>query len=136
MAVSGGMAPIYAPGAVVSMAVSAAVTQGNLVEVTGNNTIGPAGAASRKVVGVALQTASASGDVISVQVVGMIVKLKANGTITAGDECFPAAAGDASVLAASGAAYVQAEANGARAVVGIALEGAATTVQFKAMVTS
>ena len=121
MAVSGGIHPVYTPGGRVSFAVSAAVTAGQLVEVTGDKTVGPAGAGSRKVVGQALQTASASGDVIPVQIFGFISNLTASGAIAAGDEVNPAAAGAVATLAASGAAYVQAEANNARSIVGVAL---------------
>lgn len=134
MAVSGGSQVVYKPGSIVSMKVSAAVADGDLVEVTGDLTVGPAAAGSRKVVGRAMQAADAANDIIAVQIFGYIAKLKANGTVTAGDELIPAAAGDVSTFAASGAAYVQAEANNARAVIGVALEGAATTVMFKALV--
>lgn len=127
MAVSGGKNAVYKPGSIVSFAVSAAVTAGQLVEVTGDKTVGPAGAASRKVVGVALQTASAVGDVIPVQIFGFIFNLTASGAIAAGDEVNPAAAGAVATIAASGAAYVQAEANGARSIVGVALQAIANT---------
>lgn len=134
MTVSGGSQVVYKPGSVVSFAVSAAVADGDLVESTGNMTVGPAGASSRKVIGRAMQAADTAADIIAVQIFGYIARLKANGTVTAGDELIPAAAGDVSTFAASGAAYVQAEANNARAIIGVALEGAATTVVFRALV--
>ena len=127
MAVSGGSNPVYTPGSKVSFAVSAAVTDGQLVEVTGVRTVGPAGAASRKVVGRAMQSGSAVGDVIQVQIFGFIANLTASGTVTAGDEVTAAAAGAVVTIAASGAAYVQGEANGARAIVGVALDTFTTT---------
>lgn len=121
MAVSGGQNPVYFPGSRVTFAISAAVTAGQMVEVTGNMTVGPAGAASRKVVGMAMQTGSAVGDKIAVQIFGFIARLTASGAIAAGDELNPAAAGAVATLAAAAAATLG-DINNARSVIGVALE--------------
>lgn len=142
MAVSGGVNPLYTPGSKVSMAVSAAVTAGKLVEVSGSNTIATASQNSRKVVGVALQSASASGDIISVQLLGYIFKLKAEGAVTAGDELAAGGTGgegDVSTLAVDTTATlnettVEAAMAVARAVVGIALEDIADEGTGKVLV--
>ncbi|RDI73306.1 hypothetical protein Gocc_2906 [Gaiella occulta] len=127
MAVSDGVNPLYTPGAKVTMKVSAAVTAGQLVEVSGSGTIGPAAANSRKVVGVALQTGSAANDLIAVQLLGYIFKLKAAGAITAGDEVSAGAAGTVATQAAAAGATA-ADINNARSVIGVALENIADTV--------
>jgi hypothetical protein len=72
---------------------------GQLVELTGNRTIGPAGAASTKTVGVALQSC-ASGDVIAVATRG-VWPMKASGAIAAGDTLVAAAAGAVSTAGAT-----------------------------------
>ncbi len=128
MAVTGGMTPVYLPGSRVSMKISAAVTAGQLVEVTGNMTVGPAAAASRKVVGVALQTGSAANDIIAVQIAGYVFRLKASGAVTAGDQVGAGAAGAAITVAGGATADVT------RSIVGVALEGAADTALFRAVV--
>lgn len=138
MAVSGGAVPAYAPGSPApTFAVSAAVTAGRLVEISGNMTVAHAASGSRKVIGMAMQSASAVGDKIGVQLFGDVHNLTAQGAVTAGDELVAGAAGDGrvSTLAASGAGYVQAEANTARAIVGVALEGIADGLLGKVMVT-
>ena len=85
MAVSGGVNPVYRAGDIVSFAVSAAVTAGALVEVSGQKTVAIPAAASKKIVGVALQAGSAVGDVIGVKILGDIFNLKAEGAVSAGD---------------------------------------------------
>ena len=57
--------PIYKPGQAITLAASATITGGQLVEVTGSGTVGPAGAASVKVVGVAAFDA-ANGDNVTI----------------------------------------------------------------------
>jgi hypothetical protein len=120
MAVTGTYNVVYRPGAIISLAVSAAVVAGNLVEVTGNMTIGPAGAASRKAIGVALQSGSVSGDIIAVQLAGYVVRLINSGGVTAGDQVGAAAAGQVVTVAGGATADV------ARSIIGVALEGATT----------
>ncbi len=121
MAVSGGKNPVYTPGMRVSMKISAAVTAGQLVEVSGDGTIGPAGANSQKVVGVALQSGDAANDIIAVQVLGYVFNLVASGGITAGDEVSAAAAGKVATQAAASGATAT-DINKARSVIGIALD--------------
>lgn len=125
MAVSGGANPVFSPGSIVPFAVSAAVTAGRFVEVSGQKTVAPASAGSRKVVGVALQTADAVGDVIPVHLLGYIFTLPAEGAVSAGDELITATGvgneGHVSALAAAGGATA-ADINNARAVVGVALQ--------------
>src|SRR4051794_6606254 len=102
----------------ITMAASAALTAGRLVEATGNRTVGPAGAGSVKVIGVAKQDydgVAATGTKLAVAT-GGVWNLRAGGTIAAGDELIAGAAG---VVVAAGAAP------DARTVVGIALEAIA-----------
>lgn len=137
MAVTGGVVTPYAAGSPpVTFAVSAAVVAGKLVEISGNMTVAHAAAGSRKCIGMALQSGSAIGDKIAVQLFGDVCTLTAAGAVTAGDELVVGAvAGTVSTLAASGAGYVQAEANNARAIVGIGLEAISDTLTGRVLVT-
>ena len=83
--------PVYKPGQAITLKASAAVTGGQLVEITGNGTVGPAGAASTKVVGVAAFDAAVNAlvTVYSGGVQGPV----ASGAVTAGDVVQAAAAG-------------------------------------------
>lgn len=87
-----------------TMQVSAAVTGGRLVENTGgtaNGTVGPAGAASTKVVGWAGNDQATVGGKVPVwPLPGLIFKVLCTGTVNAGDNV---AAGAAGVVAAIGA---------------------------------
>lgn len=137
MAVTGGTNVVYKPGSIVSFATSAAVTAGRLVEISGNKTVAHAATKSRKAIGVALQTGSASGDTIAVQLLVYVFKLTASGAITAGDELVAAADGSGKVSTAPvtattiGAAYAEAATeqaiDDARAIVGVSFEGIADT---------
>lgn len=102
------------------MTLAAAVTAGRLVEMTANRTVQHAGAASLKVVGVALQTGTTVGDKIAVAT-GGIWNLTATGAIAAGDQLIAGAAGTATALAAAVANAI-ADINNARAVFGNAVE--------------
>lgn len=84
--------PHYAPGRNVSFVASAAVTGGQLVEITGNMTVAPAAAASTKVIGVAERDAVA-GASLTVSLTGPVWDLTAAGAIAAGDIVAAAAAG-------------------------------------------
>lgn len=126
MAKVGGAVEAFPTGApTITMTVSAAVTAGRLVEVTGNRTVGLAGAASLKVIGVALEGSDFVGtpDKIAVKTGGAF-RLRATGAIAAGDQVIAAANGTVSTLAAAGGATA-ADINNARAVVGVALEAIA-----------
>lgn len=105
MAVTGGLTVKYRPGSIVTMKVSAAVTNGALVEVSGNGTVATAAAGSTKIVGVALQTASAANDLIAVQVTGYVFVLKAKGAVTGGDPVGAASDGSAAVSTITVAAF-------------------------------
>ena len=83
--------PKFIPGQAITLAASAAVTAGQLVEVTGPGTVGPAGADSAKVVGVAGFDV-ASGDRVTVYR-GGVQRLAASGAVTAGAAVYAAAAG-------------------------------------------
>lgn len=119
--------PLFKPGEAIHYAASAAITGGQLVEVTGTGTVGPAAAGSIKVVGVAAFDA-ASGERVTIFCGGVQRVNAAAGGVTAGDVLQAGAAGTVAPVAASGAAYVQAEANNYRAVIGIALTTAAAGV--------
>lgn len=127
------------PGIRITYTCSAAVTAGQLVELTGDRTVGPAGAGSLKVVGVALWDVPAARASIQGPQVGdgseltavtlAVLPVTASGAVAAGDALIAAAAG---AVAAAGAApdartvvgrSLQAIANGAT---GYALIGASS----------
>ena len=101
---------------------SAATTGGQNVEVTGDNTVGPAAAGSIKVVGQALHDA-ASGAGLTVYGDGAIREAVAAGAVTAGQRLKAAAAGKV-------AAYVDGT-DAATLVLGVALAGAADTATVR-----
>lgn len=77
----------------ITLQASATVTGGRLVEVTGNGTVGPAGAASVKAIGVAA-TDQASGAKVQVwPLPGVVHEVTGAGVIAAGDNLAPGAAG-------------------------------------------
>lgn len=73
-------------------AASATITGGQLLEVTGSGTVGPAGAASTKVVGVAGFDCS-SGDQVTIYTGGVHKLVAGTGGVTAGDIVAAGAAG-------------------------------------------
>ena len=83
--------PIYKPGQAITLAASATITGGQLVEVTGSGTVGPAGAASVKVVGVAAFDAASTDNVTIFA--GGVQSVLASGAITAGQVVQAGAAG-------------------------------------------
>jgi hypothetical protein len=105
MAVTGGLTCKYRPGSIVTMKVSAAVTQGAPLQVSGDGTVATAPTGSTKIVGIALQTASAANDLIAVQVNGYVFVLTAKGAITAGDPVGAASDGSAAVSTIAVAAF-------------------------------
>lgn len=134
MAVSGGIVEKFGAGhPKVTMTVSAAVTAGALVKMTGDRTVATCGD-EETAVGIAMQTASAANDKIAVQLFGDVYTLTASGAVAAGDQLASAAAGAVKALAAAAGATAE-DINDARAVVGVALEAAADTETFDAMVT-
>jgi hypothetical protein len=96
---------------------STAVTGGRLVEITGNGTVGPAGAASTKVIGVAATDAAAGAKVQVWPLPGVVHEVTASGAVAAGDGL---AAGAAGVVSTIGAGTFQ-------QLVGVALAAAADT---------
>lgn len=123
MAVTGGLTVKYRPGATVTLKVSAAVTQGSFVEISGSGTVAQAAAGSVKIVGVALQTAGAANDLIAVQLLGYVMLMKAKGAVTAADGVGAASDGTAAVSTITPADTYAA----VRKVVGLALEDIADT---------
>lgn len=120
--------------------VNVTVDGGQLVEPDTGGKIKPCTADSLKCIGVALYRAEPSSTTgvdttygyprvgmevprseVAVAVTG-VFKLTASGAINFGDLVVPAAAGAVKTLAAAGGAYVQAEANASRAVVGKCIE--------------
>lgn len=102
--------PTFEPGQAVTLKASAAITGGQLVEVTGSGTVGPAGAASTKVVGVAAFDAAINDNVTIYS--GGVQHATASGAVAAGDVVQAAANGQV--------------ATGTTAPLGIALTAAAS----------
>lgn len=113
----GDYTPHYEDGPWSSTA-SAAITGGQLLMVTGDNTVGPTTGAVANAIGVAAMDV-ASGDRVTIRPLNDLHTLTAAGAIAAGDQVVPAAAGKvASLAAAAGAAA--GDINNARNVVGVA----------------
>lgn len=127
----GDYTPVYQPGATRTYTASAAVTGGQVVEITGAGTVGPSAAGSAKVVGVAAHDAGIGARVTVHGLAGQEHEVTASGAITAGDLVEAAAAGQVRVQAAAGAAYVQAEANAHRALLGVATTTAANGAKVR-----
>lgn len=112
----GDYTPVHKPGQTISSTTSAAVTGGQLLEVTGDNTVGPAAAGSLKVVGQAAHDA-ASGKPITVHAPGRpVCEATAAATVTAGQRLKAAANGQVTPYVDGTDAVTQ--------VVGLALAGA------------
>lgn len=123
MAKTGGVVEAFPSGAPkVTMTASAAITAGRLVEVTGNRTVGMAGANSLKVIGVALEGTDFVGTPDKIAVAsGGVFLLTASGAISAGDILVAAANGQVSTLAAV-TTPTPADVTNTRAIIGKALE--------------
>ena len=125
--------PDYTPpylGRVVTLAASAAITGGQVVEVSGSGTVQPcATAVSQKVIGVAANDTPANGRV-SVYGFGPVhesVVSTAGGTVTAGDQVQSGAAPAGSVQTVPAVTTpTPADVNNARSVMGVALTTATT----------
>ena len=102
--------PTFKPGQAFTLKASAAITGGQVVEVTGSGTVGPAAAGSVKVVGVAAFDA-AINDNVTVYA-GGVQHVTASGAVAAGDTVQAAANGQA--------------ATGTTAPIGLALTSAAS----------
>ena len=110
--------PKFKPGDTWTSTASATITAGQLLVVSGVNTVGPAGANAVNHVGVAMSDA-ASGAIVTVAM-PQIATLTASGAITAGDLVVPAAAGAVSTLAAVSTPTAP-DVTNTRAIVGVAL---------------
>lgn len=115
--------PHYATSPAISQAAIATIIGGRLVETTGSMTVGPAGAASIKVLGVAARDA-VNGVSIPVYT-GGVHDLVATGAIAAGDV----------VCAAAGGTVAPIGANVFAAKVGRALEAIANTATGRILLT-
>lgn len=93
--------PVFATGgAPITLQASATVVGGRLVESTGNSTVGPAGAASTKVIGVAAWDAASGTKVDVWPLPGIVHEVVASGAIAAGDGLVAGAAGVVSTIGA------------------------------------
>jgi len=79
---------------------SATITEGQLLEVTGDGTLGPAGAASAAVVGYALAGAASAAPVKALMF-GPVLSITSSGAITAGAKVVAAAAGVVATIGAN-----------------------------------
>lgn len=86
--------PLFKPGQAVTFTATAAITGGQIVEVSGDRKVAPAGAASTKAIGTASQDV-AIGDLLVVHLNGPIDTVIAAAAITAGASVEAAAAGQA-----------------------------------------
>lgn len=91
--------PVFKPGQAITLKASATITAGQLVEVTGVGTVGPAGADSVKWVGVAAIDA-ATNDNVTIYA-GGVQEIVASGTVTAGEAVEAAAAGEVATAAST-----------------------------------
>lgn len=89
-------APVWFPGDRFTSTTSAAVTAGQLLYVSGDNTVAPTTAATAAWIGVA-EADAASGAAVSIYTEG-IHELASSGAITAGDLVISAAAGAVSTI--------------------------------------
>ena len=84
--------PKFKPGQAVTFSASAAITGGQVVEVSGNRTVAPAGAASAKAIGTAGHDAAGGGKVV-VHLAGPVDTAKAAAAVLAGAKVEAGAAG-------------------------------------------
>ncbi len=95
--------PKFKPGDDITFVASAAVTGGQLVIVSGVNSVAPSGGASAIWVGVARQDAAITENVVVCR--GGVQKIVASGAITAADRVLPAAAGKVITIGAGSTAH-------------------------------
>lgn len=120
--------PKYAPGTAVTRKASAAIVGGQLLTVTGDNTVGPTTGDGQIVLGVANRDA-AIGDLLVPQRGGVHVLIAAV-AVAAGDPVMSAAAGQvrpvpAPAATAAASAQTQTDIANSRATAGIAVEAIA-----------
>lgn len=92
--------PKFKPGQAVTFTASAAVTGGRLVDVTGDRSVGPAGADVADVVGVAGFDAAIGESVTVYTRAGGVQRLTANGAIAAGAKVISATDGKVATIGA------------------------------------
>ncbi len=95
------MVEAYAEGRYLPLTAGADITVGQVVELSGDGTVVPAGDGSTKVIGVALINAKA-GEKVTVVTKG-VVEVVASGSISAGDKVQSAAGGKVATWSASAA---------------------------------
>lgn len=113
--------PIFTGGAIpFTSQASATTTGGQLVEVTGNNTVGPAAAAATDVVGVAAHDAASGAKLLVWPLKNVTHEVISAGVVAAGDQLAAGAAGTVATAAITPGTtnYVT--------VFGVALAGAAS----------
>lgn len=110
--------PIYKPGQALTLKASGTITAGQVVAVSGVNTVAAAGANSGAVVGVAAFNAVANDNVTIYA--GGVQSVLASGTVTAGDIVVSGAAGTVATLAAV-TTPTAADVTNTRAILGVAL---------------
>lgn len=93
--------PKFKPGQAVTFTASADVIGGRLVAITGNRTVGPAGADSAAVVGVASRDAKSGERVTVFTRAGGVHRLTALAAIAAGVKVSSAAAGKVQTIGAT-----------------------------------
>lgn len=128
----GAYEPKFLYGDTITGTASATTTGGQVLCVTGNGTVGPAGTATAaKVVGVAAQDAAANAR-FTYFPRGKVHVSTASGGITAGDQVVAGAAGTVAAEAAA-AANAAGDINNAREIIGVALTTAADTASVEWM---
>lgn len=99
----GDFVPKFSPGQNLTLTASADITGGQLVEVSGVNSVQASSAASAKWLGTARQDTKSGEKVVVVR--GGVHPLKASGAITAGDRVIPASTGRVVTIGAGNAAH-------------------------------
>jgi hypothetical protein len=122
----GDYSPVYSPGTAITLTASAAIIGGQLVEVSGGNTVAPTptSGSSAKVVGVAAHDA-ALGARVTVHGRGQVHETTANGAIAAGDQLVSGAVAGTVKSAPAVTTPTSGDVTNTRALVGIALTAAA-----------
>jgi hypothetical protein len=130
----GDYTPVYSPGTAITLTASAAIVGGQLVEVSGVNSVAPTAGAtpSVKVVGVAAFDAS-SGSRVTIHGRGQVHETTASGAITAGDQLVSGVVAGTVKTAPAVTTPTAADVTTTRAVVGIALTTAADTALVRWM---
>lgn len=127
--------PRFTPGHEITVTTSGAVTGGDILVVSGSGTVAKASTLANPAwVGIA-GTDAASGAKVAMHARGKVHRSVADGPVTAGDLLSTTNTANRQVktVAAAGAAYVQAEANASRAILGVALTTAADNASVEWM---